>query len=57
MGDTDNKSESNEKTIAQLEKGYQAILEFIDQIEEISQLQDKIEITANINQIWHSFLP
>lgn len=55
MGDTDNKSESNEKTIAQLEKGYQAILEFIDQIEEISQLQDKIEITANINQIWHIF--
>jgi signal transduction histidine kinase len=55
MGYTDNTNESNEKTIAQMEKGYQAILEFIDQIEEISQLQDKIEITANINQIWHVF--
>jgi signal transduction histidine kinase len=55
MGDTDNKIENNEETIALMEKGYQAILEFIDQIEEISQLQDKIEITANINQIWHVF--
>ena len=55
MGDTDNTNESNEKTIAQMEKGYQGILEFIDQIEEISQLQDKIEITSNINQIWHVF--
>ncbi len=55
MVDTDNANESSENTIAQMEKGYQAILEFIDQIEEISQLQDKIEITASINQIWHVF--
>jgi signal transduction histidine kinase len=55
MGDSDNTIESYEKTIAQMEKGYQAIQEFIDQIEEISQLQDKIDITANINQIWRVF--
>jgi signal transduction histidine kinase len=55
MVDTDNANENSENTIAQMDKGYQAILEFIDQIEEISQLQDKIEITASINQIWHVF--
>ncbi len=52
MADTDNNIENPEKSIALLEKGYQAILEFIDQMDEISQLQDKIDITANINQIW-----
>ncbi len=56
MADTDNKIENPEKSIALLEKGYQAILEFIDQMDEISQLQDKIDITANINQIWTVFL-
>jgi len=56
MVDTDNKIENSEKSIALLEKGYQAILEFIDQMDEISQLQDKIDITANINQIWTVFL-
>lgn len=55
MVDTGDTIGSDEKTIAVMEKGYQAVLEFIDQIEEISQLQDKIEITANINQIWHVF--
>jgi signal transduction histidine kinase len=52
MADIGNKNENSEKSIALLEKGYQAILEFIDQMDEISQLQDKIDITANINQIW-----
>ncbi|MBI5590618.1 MAG: hypothetical protein HY881_09065 [Deltaproteobacteria bacterium] len=56
MADTDNKIENAEKSIALLEMGYQAILEFIDQMDEISQLQDKIDITANINQIWAVFL-
>jgi signal transduction histidine kinase len=56
MADTDNKIENSEKSIALLEKGYQAILEFIDQMDEISQLQDKIDITSNINQIWTVFL-
>jgi len=56
MTDIDNQTENTEKTIIQLEKGYQAILEFIDQMDEISQLQDKIDITANINQIWTVFL-
>jgi len=55
MADTDNRIENSEKSIAVLEKGYQAILEFIDQMDEISQLQDKIDITANINQIWDVF--
>jgi signal transduction histidine kinase len=55
MADTDNRIENSEKSIAVLEKGYQAILEFIDQMDEISQLQDKIDITANVNQIWDVF--
>ncbi len=36
------------------EKG--SILEFIDQIEEISQLQSKIDIRSNIDHIWKVFL-
>ncbi len=58
MADTDDNIdniENSEKSIAMLERGYQAILEFIDQMDEISQLQDKIDITANINQIWNVF--
>lgn len=47
--------ESGGNDAALMEKGYQGILEFIDQIEEISQLQDKIDITASINQIWQVF--
>ena len=42
--------------LASLEKGYQAVLEFIDKMEEISQIQDKIDITSNISQIWKLFL-
>jgi signal transduction histidine kinase len=48
-------TDDSEKNIALIEKGYQAVLEFIDQMEEISQLQDKVDITANINQIWKIF--
>ncbi len=55
MADSDLNIENDEKRIVQMETGYQAILEFIDQIEEISQLQDKIEITSNISQIWKIF--
>ncbi len=47
--------EHEENDMAPTEKGYQGILEFIDQIEEISRLQDKIDITASINQIWQVF--
>jgi hypothetical protein len=55
MVDYDRQVESDENESALIGKGYQGILEFIDQIEEISRLQDKIEITASINQIWQVF--
>lgn len=44
-----------EKRVASLEKRYQAVLEFIDKMEDMSRLQDKIDITSNISQIWKIF--
>jgi len=37
------------------EIGYKAILEFVDRMEEITQLQDRVDITSNIGQIWKVF--
>ena len=54
MPETVEQFETAEKNLV-AEKGYQAILQFIDQMEEISQLQDKLDVTANINQIWNVF--
>ena len=34
---------------------YKAILEFVDRMEEITQLQDRVDITSNISQIWKVF--
>lgn len=48
--------EMSEKQIALLQKGHQAILEFIDRMEQIGQFQDKIDIPSDINQIWKVFL-
>jgi len=39
-----------------LQKGYYAILDFIDQMEQLTQLQNKIDITSNITKIWGVFL-
>jgi len=44
-----------EKQIALLQKGHQAVLEFIDKMEQISQFQDKIDVPSDINQIWKVF--
>jgi signal transduction histidine kinase len=46
----------SEKRIALLQKGYQAVLEFTDKMEQLSQFQDKIDIPSNISQIWRVFL-
>jgi signal transduction histidine kinase len=56
MTETADTIETAEISMAHLENGYQATLEFIDQMDEISNLQDKIDITANIHQIWTVFL-
>ena len=45
-----------EERIESLAKGYQAVLEFIDEMEQLTQFQDKIDITSNINRIWDVFL-
>jgi diguanylate cyclase (GGDEF)-like protein len=42
--------------IAVLEKSYRAILEFINEIEQLNQFQEKIDITSNVNQIWATLL-
>ncbi|WP_028323861.1 GAF domain-containing sensor histidine kinase [Desulfatirhabdium butyrativorans] len=46
----------SDERLDNLEKGYHAILEFVDRMEEISQLQDRVDITSNISQIWKVFL-
>ncbi len=50
------KSEMSEKQIALLQKGHQAVLEFIDKMEQMGQFQDKIDVPSDINQIWKVFL-
>lgn len=44
-----------DRQVNNLEKGYKAILEFVDRMEEITQLQDRVDITSNISQIWRVF--
>lgn len=46
----------SDERLENLEKGYHAILEFVDRMEGISQLQDRVDITSNISQIWKVFL-
>ena len=41
--------------MSSVEIGYKAILEFVDRMEEIAQLQDRVDITSNISQIWKVF--
>jgi signal transduction histidine kinase len=48
--------EISEDRIDFLQKGYRAILELIDDMEELSEFQDKIDIPAGIDQIWSVFL-
>ena len=48
--------EISEKQIANLQNGYQSILDFIDEMEHLIQFQDKIDIPYNIEQIWNVFL-
>jgi len=46
----------SEKRITVLQKGYQAVLEFIDKMEQLGQFQEKVDIPSNINQIWKVLL-
>lgn len=50
------KLEMSEKRVAFLQKGYQAVLEFIGEMEELSQFPDKIDMPSNMNEIWKAFL-
>jgi signal transduction histidine kinase len=45
-----------DERIAQLEKSYHAILEFIDKIEDLFQFQDRVEISYENTQIWPVFV-
>ncbi len=56
MSEIEEKLKLNEKRIELLQKGYQAVLEFTDKMEQLSQFQDKIDITSDISQIWRVFL-
>lgn len=48
--------ESSKRRIVLLQKGYQAILQFIDKMEQFGQFQEKVDITSNISNIWQVFL-
>jgi len=56
MPETEKKITMSEKQIALLQKGHQAVLDFIDKMEQIGQFQDKIDVPSDINQIWKVFL-
>jgi signal transduction histidine kinase len=56
MSEIEKKLKLNEKRIDVLQKGYQAVLEFTDKMEQLSQFQDKIDIPSNISQIWRVLL-
>lgn len=56
MSEIEKKLKLNEERIDLLQKGYQAVLEFTDKMEQLSQFQDKIDIPSNISQIWRVFL-
>jgi len=56
MPETKKKSEETRNRIAILENGYRAILELIDEMEQLSEFQDKIDIRSEIGQIWKVFL-
>ncbi|MCJ7618394.1 MAG: ATP-binding protein [Desulfobacterales bacterium] len=56
MTEPEKKLEMTEKQIALLQKGHQAVLEFIDKMEQMGQFQDKIDVPFDINQIWKVFL-
>ncbi|MBW1702110.1 MAG: hypothetical protein JRJ11_05645 [Deltaproteobacteria bacterium] len=56
MSEIETKLKLSEKRIDLLQKGYQAVLEFTDKMEQLSQFQDKIDIPSNISQIWKVFL-
>ena len=50
------KIDLDDDRIEALEKGYKAILDFVDKIENLSQFQDRLEIPASLDQIWSAFL-
>ena len=50
------KIDLDDDRIEALEKGYRAILDFVDKIENLSQFQDRLEIPASTDQIWEAFL-
>ncbi len=52
----DKNAETESGQTDMLQKGYYAILDFIDQMEQLTQLQNKIDITSNITEIWGVFL-
>ena len=54
--DMDKNAETESGQTDMLQKGYYAILDFIDQMEQLTQLQNKIDITSNITEIWGVFL-
>ena len=56
MSEIEEKLKLNEKRIDLLQKGYQAVLEFTDKMEQLVKFQDKIEMPSDITQIWRVFL-
>ncbi len=48
--------ETAEKQIASLQNSYQAVIKFIDKMEQVIRFQDKIDIPMNIREIWEVFL-
>ena len=56
MPERKKKDKTSDERMAVLQSGYQAILEFIDKMEQLIQFQDRIDIPSNIEQIWSVLL-
>jgi len=52
----DRKQKTGEREIALLQKGCQAILDFLDKMEHLVRIQEKIDFPSDIDQIWEVFL-
>jgi len=50
------KQKANEKEILLLQKGHQAFLDFLDKMERLIRIQEKIHFPSDIDQIWEIFL-
>lgn len=56
MGARVKKREGELERLKRVESGYQAVLQFLERMEELNHFQERIDLPAGISQIWETFL-